>query len=63
MIEEWAQMQEVCNLLEYIITGEALVIWMFGSLRGHEILLDDIPGTKKTWCQGVRNNLMLDNTP
>ena len=45
------------------MTGVALLIGMDRSLRGHEILLDDINGTKKTWIQVVRKKVILDNTP
>ena len=39
-------MQEVWEQLEYIMLGATLVIGMDGSLRGHEILLDDLHGKK-----------------
>ena len=43
------------------MTGEALIIGMDSSLRGHYILLYVIRGTKNTWCQVIRKKVMLDH--
>ena len=42
VLEEWALVQEGWKQLEYIMTGEDLVIGMAGSLIGNDILLDDL---------------------
>ena len=62
VLEEWDQVLEVWNKLEYVIPGAALVIGMNGSFRGHVILLGDLHGNRNTWIQVMREKVMLDHT-
>ena len=56
VLEEWYQVEKVFKQLEYIMTGTDLVIGMTGPLRGHEILLADLDGTKKHLDSGCEED-------